>query len=65
MNAMTSEARPAVTEAVADATALGFARIARLAPRPTDIAATGLPLTFLADLLAKHLASGACSRPVS
>lgn len=57
MNAMTSEVRPVVTEPVADAAALEFARIARLAPRPTDIAATGLSLTFLADLLAKHLAS--------
>jgi hypothetical protein len=32
-------------------------RLARLAPRPTSIAATGLSLTFLADLLGKHLAT--------
>jgi hypothetical protein len=30
-------------------------RLARLAPRPTTVAQTGLSLTFLADLLAKHL----------
>lgn len=32
-------------------------RLARLAPRPTGVAETGLSLTFLADLLAKHLAT--------
>jgi len=32
-------------------------RLARLAPRPTTLAATGLSLTFLSDLLGKHLAS--------
>ena len=32
-------------------------RLARLAPRPTTLEATGLSLTFLADLLGKHLAS--------
>ena len=34
-----------------------FERLARLAPRPTDIAGTGLSLVFLADLVVKHLAS--------
>jgi hypothetical protein len=34
-----------------------FDRLARLAPRPTTIAETGLSLTFLSDLLAKHVAS--------
>ncbi|MEY2919813.1 MAG: hypothetical protein RL261_1118 [Pseudomonadota bacterium] len=57
MNATTLEARPVTAGRAADAAALEFARIARLAPRPTDIAATGVSLTFLADLLAKHLAS--------
>ena len=32
-----------------------IARFARLAPRPTTVAQTGLSLTFLADLLSKHL----------
>ena len=32
-------------------------RLQRLAPRPTTLAATGLTLTFLADLLGKHLAT--------
>jgi hypothetical protein len=32
-------------------------RLASLAPRPTTLAQTGLSLTFLADLLGKHLAS--------
>jgi hypothetical protein len=32
-------------------------RLAQLAPRPTTLAETGLSLTFLADLLSKHLAS--------
>jgi len=32
-------------------------RLARLVPRPTTLAATGLSLTFLSDLLGKHLAS--------
>jgi hypothetical protein len=32
-------------------------RLAELSPRPTTIAQTGLSLTFLADLLGKHLAS--------
>ena len=32
-------------------------RLARLAPRPTTLAATGLSLTFLADLVGKHLAT--------
>lgn len=32
-------------------------RIAQLAPRPTTLAQTGLSLTFLADLLGKHLAT--------
>jgi predicted ATPase with chaperone activity len=31
-------------------------RLARLSPRPTTMAQTGLSLTFLADLLGKHLA---------
>ena len=31
-------------------------RLARLSPRPTSLAQTGLSLTFLADLLGKHLA---------
>jgi hypothetical protein len=30
-------------------------RLARLAPRPTTVAQTGLSLTFLGDLLSKHL----------
>jgi len=34
-----------------------LARLARLAPRPTSVVDTGLSITFLADLLAKHLAS--------
>lgn len=32
-------------------------RLARLAPRPTTLAQTGLSLTFLGDLLGKHLLS--------
>ncbi len=32
-----------------------LARLATLAPRPTTLAQTGLSLTFLADLLGKHL----------
>ena len=32
-------------------------RLAGLAPRPTSLSQTGLSLTFLADLLGKHLAS--------
>lgn len=32
-------------------------RLARLAPRPTTVAQTGLSLTFLADLLGKHFLS--------
>lgn len=32
-------------------------RIAKLAPRPTNIAQTGLSMNFLADLTGKHLAS--------
>lgn len=32
-------------------------RLARLAPRPTTLAATGLSLTFLAELVGKHLAT--------
>ena len=32
-------------------------RLAELSPRPTTLAQTGLSLTFLADLLGKHLAS--------
>ena len=32
-------------------------RLARLSPRPTTLEQTGLSLTFLADLLGKHLAS--------
>ena len=32
-------------------------RLARLTPRPVTLEATGLSLTFLADLLGKHLAS--------
>jgi hypothetical protein len=32
-------------------------RLARRAPRPTTLADTGLSITFLADLLSKHLAS--------
>ena len=31
-------------------------RLAQLSPRPTTVAQTGLSLTFLADLLGKHLA---------
>ena len=31
-------------------------RLARMSPRPTTLAQTGLSLTFLADLLGKHLA---------
>jgi hypothetical protein len=34
-----------------------LARLARFAPRPTAVADTGLSITFLADLLAKHLAT--------
>jgi hypothetical protein len=33
-------------------------RLAGLSPRPTTLAQTGLSLTFLADLLGKHLSSG-------
>ena len=58
MNANTAEARPLAAETAIDTTALEFARLCKLAPRPTNIAATGLTLPFLADLLAKHLASG-------
>ncbi|MDH4256420.1 MAG: AAA family ATPase, partial [Gammaproteobacteria bacterium] len=32
-------------------------RLARLSPRPTTLEQTGLSLTFLADLLGKHLAN--------
>jgi hypothetical protein len=33
-----------------------IARLAKLSPRPTTLAQTGLSLTFLAELLSKHLA---------
>ncbi len=36
---------------------LEASRIATLAPRPTTLAQTGLSITFLADLLGKHLAN--------
>jgi hypothetical protein len=36
---------------------LEASRIARLAPRPTTLAETGLSITFLADLVGKHLAN--------
>jgi hypothetical protein len=36
---------------------LEASRVAKLAPRPTTLAQTGLSATFLADLLAKHLAN--------
>ncbi|MEO7773843.1 MAG: AAA family ATPase [Steroidobacteraceae bacterium] len=36
---------------------LEVARLARVAPRPTNVAQTGLSLTFIADLTSKHLAS--------
>lgn len=39
------------------ATSPELLRIAELAPRPTTLAQTGLSLTFLADLLGKHLAT--------
>jgi predicted ATPase with chaperone activity len=34
---------------------LGHARVARLAPRPTTVAETGLSETFVADLISKHI----------
>jgi hypothetical protein len=40
-----------------ESTAPELLRLASLAPRPTTLAQTGLSLTFLADLLGKHLAS--------
>jgi predicted ATPase with chaperone activity len=34
---------------------LGPARVARMAPRPTQLSDTGLPESFIADLVAKHI----------
>src|SRR5688572_16610799 len=46
----TAETEPAVISPEVE-------RLAKLSPRPTTIAQTGLSLTFLADLMGKHLAS--------
>ena len=43
----------------------GARRLARLAPRPTTLEATGLSLTFLSDLLGKHLATAGVLPPAS
>jgi hypothetical protein len=58
MNATTRQKSESVKVAAAsDSGHLELARLTRLAPKPTTIAETGLSMAFLADLLAKHLAS--------
>ena len=47
---------PEVVDADHSAVSPEIGRLASLCPRPTTLAQTGLSLTFLADLLGKHLA---------
>src|SRR5262245_48199869 len=51
---MSSTVRPLEPELEQNPEAL---RIARLAPRPTKVAQTGLSVSFLSDLTGKHLAT--------
>src|SRR5688572_33198438 len=47
---------PEVADAGCSPVSPELGRLAALSPRPTTLAQTGLTLTFLADLLGKHLA---------
>ena len=57
MNTQTQELRLDGAEPESRAVSPELQRLATLSPRPTALEQTGLSLTFLADLLAKHLAT--------
>ena len=57
MSSLPVEVPSVVPRGETDSAASEVRRLARLAPKPSTLAATGLSLTFLADLLGKHLAS--------
>ena len=57
MNTQTRELRLEGAEPESRALSPELQRLATLSPRPTALEQTGLSLTFLADLLAKHLAT--------
>lgn len=57
MNSLPQNYQAASQEDAPEPIAPDLQRLAELSPRPTTLAKTGLSLTFLADLLAKHLAS--------
>ena len=57
MNSLPIEAFSAPVEEGVESLTAELQRLAQLAPRPTTLEATGLSLTFLAELLGKHLAT--------
>ncbi len=57
MNTVPQELQPMADEPDPEPISPDLVRLAVLSPRPTTLAQIGLSLTFLADLLGKHLAS--------